>query len=296
MEAEMNNQIKKQEGFTMIELSIVLVIIGLLLAGITAGAGLIKQSELNSIVTDMRNYQSAYNAFILRYSSVPGDMTSVEGTAWAATGTTPCAVTATSCNGNGNGTINFNLTGVGPYEIYPAWKELSLAGFISAGIVAVPDNLQGVGLGGIVVIGQNVPESKYQGAGYIMTGDVIGGGGATLSPWTDGANAIFIGTVDSSGMLGGAALSPSDAFNLDQKIDDGIILGLIESPFETALNFILSPALARKSSGSGNYQGANTGSFRATTGWQSSDVCTNGSRYNPTSSTNAICVSGMALN
>ena len=57
----MNNTNKK--GFSLIELSIVLIIIGLLVAGITGGASLIKSAELRAVMSDIRNYQTAINAY-----------------------------------------------------------------------------------------------------------------------------------------------------------------------------------------------------------------------------------------
>ena len=52
-----------KKGFSLIELSIVLIIIGLLVAGITGGASLIKSAELRAVMTDIRNYQTAVNAY-----------------------------------------------------------------------------------------------------------------------------------------------------------------------------------------------------------------------------------------
>ena len=51
------------KGFSLIELSIVLIIIGLLIAGVTGGASLIKSAELRSQISDLRNVQTSINAF-----------------------------------------------------------------------------------------------------------------------------------------------------------------------------------------------------------------------------------------
>ena len=118
-----NNQIESQ-GFTLVELSIVIIIIGFLIAAIAAGQSLVKQARLNSVLTEMQNYKTAYNAFTIRYSAIPGDMKNAESY-WPA-GTNGCSITATECNGDGNGFIDYYAR-----ESYAAWRELALAGMIS---------------------------------------------------------------------------------------------------------------------------------------------------------------------
>ena len=78
-----------KKGFSLIELSIVLIIIGLLVAGITGGASLIKSAELRAVMTDIRNYQTAVNAYYTSRGELPGTSGSSEMTfdnsclAWA---------------------------------------------------------------------------------------------------------------------------------------------------------------------------------------------------------------------
>lgn len=63
------------KGFSLIELSIVLIIMGLLVAGITGGASLIKSAELRSFMSELRNYQTAVNAYYTSVGSLPGTTT-----------------------------------------------------------------------------------------------------------------------------------------------------------------------------------------------------------------------------
>ena len=65
----------KQSGFTLVEIAIVLVIIGLLLAGVLKGQELIENSKIKSIVNDMKAVQAAYNGYLDRYKAIPGDET-----------------------------------------------------------------------------------------------------------------------------------------------------------------------------------------------------------------------------
>ena len=62
-------------AFSLVELSIVLVILGLLTGGILTGQNLIRAAELRSVVTEFQTYQTAVMTFRDKYFALPGDMT-----------------------------------------------------------------------------------------------------------------------------------------------------------------------------------------------------------------------------
>ncbi len=66
----------KKSGFTLIELSIVLVIIGLIIGGVLVGKDLIKAAEIRSTIGQYEKYKTAVNTFKLKYSGLPGDLLS----------------------------------------------------------------------------------------------------------------------------------------------------------------------------------------------------------------------------
>jgi prepilin-type N-terminal cleavage/methylation domain-containing protein len=263
----------KSQGFTLVELSIVIIIIGLLIAGISAGTSLINQASVNSVITDMQSYQTSYNNFILRYNSVPGDFAN----AFSYWGATVCSDTNTNCNGNGNSLIEPGAAGAD--ESVKAWKHLALANMISGAGTTV----LGATSGGVnKVIGVDVPASKVAGAGFILSGPVTAfdTGAAAASPWNapvndNKTNAVFIAKKATGGAISNAALKPLDAFNIDQKIDDGVLSGT-------------------------TFSGAATGYFRSTNGDDVTDTCidiTNNVENEYISTTAAAaCVSGLALN
>lgn len=86
----------RQSGFTLVEIAIVLVIIGLLLGGVLKGQEMIENSRIKSIVNDMKAVQAAYNAYIDRYKAIPGDDTAATMAARGWTGTV---------GGSGNGAL-----------------------------------------------------------------------------------------------------------------------------------------------------------------------------------------------
>jgi prepilin-type N-terminal cleavage/methylation domain-containing protein len=84
---------RHESGFTLVELSIVIVIIGLIVAGVVGGQSLVKTSKMNAQIIDFNKFEVAYNAFKLEYNAVPGDMRNASSY-WVG-----------STNGDGNGRI-----------------------------------------------------------------------------------------------------------------------------------------------------------------------------------------------
>ena len=66
---------KDNKGFSLIELSIVLIIMGLLVAGVTGGASLIKSAQMRSVVNEFTNFRTAYNTYYAQFGKVPGSDT-----------------------------------------------------------------------------------------------------------------------------------------------------------------------------------------------------------------------------
>ena len=64
----------EQQGFSLVELSIVLVILGLLVGGILSGQSLIRASELRSVTTEYQTYVTSLGTFRDRYFALPGDL------------------------------------------------------------------------------------------------------------------------------------------------------------------------------------------------------------------------------
>jgi prepilin-type N-terminal cleavage/methylation domain-containing protein len=109
---------KKQQGFTLIEIAIVLVIIGLLLGGVLKGQELITSARVRNLISQQDGIKAAYFGFLDRYRSLPGDYSQ-------ATTNIPNCVAATCPDGNGDGQI------AAGNESIATWAHLSKAGFIT---------------------------------------------------------------------------------------------------------------------------------------------------------------------
>tara|TARA_B100001179_G_C18581548_1_gene400200 strand:+ start:720 stop:1466 length:747 start_codon:yes stop_codon:yes gene_type:complete len=201
-----------RHGFSLVELSIVLVILGLLTGGILTGQSLIRAAEIRSVTTEFQRYQTAMMSFRDKYFALPGDMRNAQsfwGIAASCPGTyTTPSSDATTCNGTGDGLISWN-------ETWRAWQHLAAAGLVEGTYTGVPgtsDNTYGLA-------GTNMPKSKLSGnVGWVLNGK----GNVSGSVWAfDGnyGNVWLLGWA--GGVDTGVDLKAEEVWNIDTKVDDG---------------------------------------------------------------------------
>ncbi len=77
-------KLQKQKGFTLVEIAIVLVIIGLLLGGVLKGQELIQNSKVKSVIADFSNVEAAFWAYRDRTGSYPASVTKTDSAFWYA--------------------------------------------------------------------------------------------------------------------------------------------------------------------------------------------------------------------
>ncbi len=213
----------RRHGFTLIELSIAIVIIGLIVGGVLVGRDLIQAANTRILVKELQTLDTAMNVFRLKYNGLPGDIrnaTQFWGQDASCPNTPANAVKKmATCNGNGNGFI-FGATGCVHSEVFRSIQQLANAGFIEGSYTGVSDNH---GCGAVAVIGQNIPASKYKGVGYTL------GAGAETRLCHSGdsthfddcrGNEIRLGG-QRYGFSAGPILPPVVARDVDVKLDDG---------------------------------------------------------------------------
>lgn len=242
-------------GFSLIELSVVIVIVALLMGALSSGRDLIRQSELRSIMTDLEQHRSAYKIFVQTYGKAPGDFQ--KGSLYWPNGSISCASGSGTCNGNGDGMISYSWVG-GPSgvgginENLIAMRQMKMAGILDFPSVTLTSSIyDGSSSVHKMIPGENIPKSKREGAGYFYSGYetanntfVLSNCDDTTSPWTgEFVNSVYIGRPDdptlgdTRGGLSFGALTAQEAFEIDMKMDDAQIV-------------------------SGNFRGRNTGKIR----------------------------------
>lgn len=176
-------------GFTLIELSIVVVIMGLVAAGVVVGNSLVKAGQLNATMAFIETTELAFNTFQDKYDALPGDMAEAS-TIWSGAPV-----------GNGNGHYDIWDTTING-ESYGAWYHLTAAGLMHG-------NYTGV-VGGGASIGVNLPK--------LPMGNTVTAGFHYDDFWGTypKQNAMIIGAADFT-----AKIAVKDAENMDKKMDDG---------------------------------------------------------------------------
>jgi len=142
-----------QRGFTLIEISIVLVIIGFLLGGVLKGQELITSARVRNLIAQQDGIKAAFLGFQDRFRSYPGDYASASGTLRCPTGNT-------CLNGNGNGVIADDavpilVAGVlsEVHEELLVWMHLASGGFLNGSYVMIP--------GATTATDANTPKNHY---------------------------------------------------------------------------------------------------------------------------------------
>lgn len=210
----MNNYCK-QNGFTLVELAIVLMIIGLLIGGILRGQELMQNARLQNVIKQVHSFTAAYNTFLDSYSAKPGDIPTASARipGCQANNTNACQ------NGDGNSVIGTLVTAwtggqqAATTENTQFWKHLSLTHLISGVRPNAVDP----------VWGESHPAAPIPGGYTIITSEGVIG---TASPWasiTTGSILLRLhGNLTSSNIEHHPLASPKQAAYIDRKMDDGI--------------------------------------------------------------------------
>ena len=205
----MKNFRKDEKGFTLVELAIVLIIIGLIVGGVLVGQDMIKAAEIRSTISQMEKLNTAVNVFRNKYSGIPGDMSNA----------TNFFDAADIDDGDGNGLIEDDgSTATLTYddatgELINVFAMLSKAGIVEGSHV---NTVNGNDIG----LDRVFPPSK------------IGRGGVAAFA-VGGRNKFHLGIGSDLGSGATAfspAVTPSEAFQIDSKMDDGNpSLGIVEA-------------------------------------------------------------------
>lgn len=211
-----------RKGFTLIELSIVLVIIGLIVGGVLVGQNLISASKIRATVGQVEKFNTAVNAFRSKYGALPGDISATAAGQAAAFGLFFfTSIGNSTAYGDNNGVIEGGSSGgwVARGETLAFWRHLSEANLID-GAYGISGNseinaVNGETTGVVTVISQSLPPAHIgRGNHFIVYGNE-GKNYYQLLPVTSITPPI--GTY----AFGTSGITPTEAYGMDVKIDDG---------------------------------------------------------------------------
>jgi prepilin-type N-terminal cleavage/methylation domain-containing protein len=202
----------RARGFTLIEIAIVLVIVGLLLGAVLKGQELVTAARVRNLIQQQDQYRAAFYAFIERYRNPPGDYaqasTNIKDIAPG-----PCGTP--NADGNGNGNNRVETAGA---ENTLAWEHLSKAGFLNVVYTCAT-----------TVSASTSPTNRYD------------------QPLELVFDAQYAGTASPRHNLKTGLRVPSNLLaETDRKIDDG---SATTGEFRSALNAAITPAECYKADG-----------------------------------------------
>ncbi len=219
-------------GFTFIELSVMLVTIGLIIGGIFAGKSLIRSAKLQSVIADEIKYVEAAKQFKEKYGYLPGDFPNAT-TYWGAMTTCPPTAGSTStgiltCNGSGDTQVNFltnaSASATNLAEAFLFWQHLGNAQMIEGSYTGIA----GSAGSGDHVLGTNSPLSKTKNIGFgityvglIKSGKDINGNSTTYFDYNYG-HVLVVGGVAAGYLPATQVFTGAEAQSLDSKYDDGL--------------------------------------------------------------------------
>lgn len=214
-----------KRAFSLVELSIVLVILGLLVGGVLAGQSLIRAAELRAVTTEYSRYSTAVQSFRDKYFALPGDMQNATAF-WGAANTAgtggQCADRSANagtgtqtCNGDGNGDVGLNSSSPNVRgEFVRFWQHLANAGLIEGNYTGV------FGTSANSVTGENIPASKLNRGGWNAFRNRNPGETAYDNSGITYGNVLMLGRQNVFEAVE-AVMKPEEAWNIDTKMDDG---------------------------------------------------------------------------
>lgn len=215
-----------QRAFTLIELAVVIIIIGLVVGGILVGRDLVVSSEVQAQISQINKYQLAVNTFKAKYGYLPGDIIATDAAQFGF-----LARGSARGQGDGNGLIEGNYdSGTGYSGVFPAgetvlfWEDLSAAKMVDTYLGGVPVTVWAKNVVGGV--GSVFPKALIGKGNYVYVyslGQYSGSGWSSRGIHYFGVSVITGFTTGStSGEIAGTlGLTVKQAYDIDKKVDDG---------------------------------------------------------------------------
>lgn len=204
----------KNSGFTLVELSIVLVIIGLIIGGVLVGRDLITAATIRSQVSQFEQISAAVFTFKTKTNQLPGDISATEAAAFGLE-----SRNGAQGNGDGNGLVEQIADDKGSCgEPTLFWDDLA-----KFNLIGFPPRFRGDYPNDCVLATTYADASRQYPPGKMRRNEFLG----VIDIGTGGHFFAVIAFnsdfVTADGLTGGrAAATPLEAYNIDAKMDDGM--------------------------------------------------------------------------
>lgn len=210
-------------GFSLLELAIVFIVIGLMTGAVFFGMELVNEAKLRGLIQEEKRFEDAIQIFQKKYQGLPGDLYNAEdfwGTDPGGCPNTPVDHTpkTETCNGNGDGKISYSNQDAATFsELYErarAWQQLANAGMIDG-------QYSGTATTNQEIPGSEFPSSTIDSSAWwaVLHHFASVDNPASLAFPMNG-HMLFPRGPTTSGRAG-PVLSGLEAFQVDTKIDDG---------------------------------------------------------------------------
>ncbi len=193
------------QGFTLIEMSIVLMVIGLLVGGILVGQDLIHAAQIRQTISQIEKLNSAVNTFKLKFNGIPGDIDPTTANAYGLKGANGL-ISNYWDNGFVDGYINEDA-----YSNF--YQDLVLTNLVAC--VCTPSNNPST----YTLDQQFLVPQLNKGAFFVYGG---------IDPWlgtNPPAGPLSYNYIEIYPIIPGTlsyAITPYEAYAIDLKIDDGL--------------------------------------------------------------------------
>lgn len=205
MQTHRTHRSHKESGFTLVELSIVLVIIGLIVGGVLVGQDLIRAAETRAMISQIERFNTAVNTFRVKYNYLPGELRSADAMISGAVVVDPARLDSNGVLSDAKGVPASVPTNFGG-EVGVFFNHLSKAGFIKG-------DYTGLDTAAAHSMATHYPETAAKRGGIYAYGMADG-----LNYWHIGASTSAAGAA----MATAHNLRPEEGYNIDTKLDDGV--------------------------------------------------------------------------